>query len=168
MELSQHDRLLIAAIADGLPLSPRPYRDIGDGIGMDEDQVIASLQAMIEGGVIKRFGLIVRHHELGYLANAMAVWDIPDAQVDEIGRRFGEVEFVTLCYRRARQLPDWPYNLFCMVHGRERQKVLDQVEELARSCGLEDVPHDILFSARRFKQRGAHYTAPAGALESVA
>lgn len=168
MELSQQDRLLITAIADGLPLTSRPYRDIGDAIGMNEDEVIASLKGMIDGGVIRRFGLIVRHHELGYLANAMTVWDIPDARVDEIGARFGEAEFVTLCYSRQRQLPEWPYNLFCMVHGRERQKVLDQVEELARSCGLQDVPRELLFSARRFKQRGARYAAPAGALESVA
>ena len=71
MDLTEHDNLLIAAIADGLPISARPYRDIGDSIGMDEGSVIQSLKGLIDGGVIKRFGLIVRHHELGYRANAM-------------------------------------------------------------------------------------------------
>ncbi|MHA1598241.1 MAG: siroheme decarboxylase subunit beta [Alphaproteobacteria bacterium] len=166
MDLNQRHSLLIAAIADGLALSARPYRDIGETIGMDESEVIGCLREMIDGGVIKRFGLIVRHHELGYRANAMTVWDIPDGDVDTVGERLGDFDFVTLCYRRARVLPDWPYNLFCMVHGRERQTVLDQVARLVRECGLEDVPSEVLFSARRFKQRGAHYAPQA--LESVA
>jgi DNA-binding Lrp family transcriptional regulator len=87
----------------------------------------------------------------------MAVWDIPDEQVTEIGHRLGAFDFVTLCYRRARQLPEWPYNLYCMIHGREPQQVLDHINELITSCDLRNYEHDILFSGRRFKQRGAVY-----------
>lgn len=165
MELNQQERLLVSAIADGLPLVSRPFAEIGNRIGMDEDAVIQFLARMVDTGIIKRFGLIVRHHELGYRANAMTVWDIPDDRVAEVGRRFGAADFVTLCYRRPRRLPDWPYNLFCMVHGRERETVLDQVDQLARSMGLENAPRDVLFSGRRFKQRGAHYDATPKTLE---
>ncbi|MBT3237279.1 MAG: Lrp/AsnC family transcriptional regulator [Rhodospirillaceae bacterium] len=168
MDLTEHDNLLIAAIADGLPISARPYRDIGDSIGMDEGSVIQSLKGLIDGGVIKRFGLIVRHHELGYRANAMTVWDVPDDRIDELGECLGSFEFVTLCYQRPRRLPEWPYNLFCMVHGRERATVLDQIDQMVDTCGLHDINHDVLFSARRFKQRGAHYAAAPRTLESVA
>jgi len=159
MELNEQEKLLVSVIADGLPLVPRPFAEIGRFVGMDEDAVIRSLSNMVAGGIIKRFGLIVRHHELGYRANAMTVWDIPDDRVADIGRSFGQADCVTLCYRRPRRLPDWPYNLFCMVHGREREAVLEQIEQLARSMGLEDAPRDVLFSGRRFKQRGAHYDA---------
>ena len=108
-------------------------------------------------GVIKRFGVVVRHHELGYRANAMVVWDIPDERVRDIGQQLGDFAFVTLCYRRPRRLPVWPYNLFTMIHGRDREQVLARVEELVQACGLGDVARDVLFSQRRFKQRGARY-----------
>ncbi|HJN25513.1 MAG TPA: AsnC family protein, partial [Rhodospirillales bacterium] len=113
-------------------------------------------------------GLIVRHHELGYKANAMTVWNIDDDKVAEVGRCFGKFDFVTLCYRRPRRLPDWPYNLFCMVHGQERDAVLEQVEQLAEKSGAAAVGRDVLFSTRRFKQRGARYGKIPEKMESVA
>jgi len=155
--LSEQDLRLLAAIEDGLPLVRRPYLEIGRRCGLTEEGVIAALKRMLEGGVIKRFGVVVRHHELGYKHNAMVVWDIPDGRVDEVGACFATFDFITLCYQRPRRLPGWPYNLFCMVHGKERQTVLDQVSELADACGARGTIHEILFSKRRFKQRGAVY-----------
>ncbi len=157
MGLTDKDRRLITAIGKGLPLVPEPYAEIGRQIGMTGDEVIRSLERMLDAGLIKRLGIVVRHHELGYRSNAMVVWNIPDNEVAEVGRRVSAFGFVTLCYQRPRRLPDWPYNLFCMVHGRERVRVLEQVEHLAEACGLEGVERDVLFSARRFKQRGATY-----------
>jgi DNA-binding Lrp family transcriptional regulator len=148
---------LIQAIQGGLPLVERPYRDIGNRIGLSEKAVIERLRAMIDAGIIKRLGVVVRHHELGYRANAMVVWDVPDDDVDRVGRQLGDVECVTLCYQRPRRLPDWPYNLFCMVHGRDRAAVEDCILDIAESLGLGEIPHATLFSGRRFKQRGARY-----------
>lgn len=159
------DRALLQAVEDGLPLVPRPFAEIGARLGMPEGEVMARLWALRNLGVIKRFGVVVRHHELGYRANAMVVWDIPDAQVREVGRQLGGFSFVTLCYQRPRRLPDWPYNLFTMIHGRDRAQVLARVEELVDACDLGGVTHEVLFSRRRFKQRGARYGAgadPAG------
>jgi DNA-binding Lrp family transcriptional regulator len=160
MELNERDRRLIAAIQDGLPLAPRPYAAIGEKIGIGEAEVIAGLRRLIDDGVIKRFGVIVRHRELGYRANAMVVWDVPDALVADAGRVLAALPFVTLCYRRPRRPPAWPYNLFCMIHGREREAVLDLVEDATAAAGLDGLPRAVLFSRRRFKQRGARY-APA-------
>lgn len=157
MDVTERDLCLIGAVQQGLPLVARPYAEIGRRCGMSEQDVIDGLKMLIETGVIKRFGVIVRHHELGYNANAMVVWDIPDDDVAEAGRRLGAFDFVTLCYRRPRRLPAWPYNLFSMIHGRDREAVLAQMESLASQCGLTNVPHEPLFSTRRFKQRGARY-----------
>lgn len=148
---------LIAAIQGGLPLSARPYADIGARIGLSEEDVIASIAALQQQGTIKRLGVVVRHHELGYRANAMVVWDVPDERVATLGRCLGGFDFITLCYRRPRCLPDWPYNLFCMIHGQDRRSVLEQVAFLVTRCDLQDIPHRVLFSKRRFKQRGAVY-----------
>jgi DNA-binding Lrp family transcriptional regulator len=148
---------LIEAIQAGLPLVSRPYREIGARLGMSEQAVIGRLRGMIEAGIIKRLGVVVRHHELGYRANAMVVWDIPDERVDRIGRQLGDIDCVTLCYQRPRRLPDWPYNLFCMVHGQDRDDVCACIDRLVEALGLGDIRHAVLFSGRRFKQRGARY-----------
>jgi len=155
--LSELERMLVAAIQYGLPLAPRPYALLAAQIGSTEAQVIELIGNLLQRGVIKRLGVVVRHRELGYRANAMVVWDIPDADVSELGRCIGKFEFVTLCYRRPRQLPAWPYNLFCMIHGKDRTSVMEKIRLLEESCALANVPHEVLFSRRRFKQRGAVY-----------
>jgi len=164
--LDERDRALVGAVQHGLPLVSRPYAEIGRRIGMSEAEVLQRLQRLLALGHIKRLGVVVRHRELGYRANAMVVWDVPDRRVAELGRCLGGFPFVTLCYRRPRRLPDWPYNLFCMIHGRDRSEVLARVDELVRRCGLAAIPHRVLFSERRFKQRGARY-APAPAPVAV-
>ncbi len=168
MDLTERENRLVGVLADGLPLVSRPYAHVADQVGMSETEVIETLAGMQADGRIKRFGLIVRHHELGYKANAMTVWNIDDDKVAEVGRCFGKFDFVTLCYRRPRRLPDWPYNLFCMVHGQERDAVLEQVEQLAEKSGAAAAGRDVLFSTRRFKQRGARYGKIPEKMESVA
>lgn len=151
------DRALIEAIQHGLPLTSRPYAGIGKSMGMDEGEVISRLRVLLDQGVVKRMGVVVRHRKLGYRANAMVVWNIPDDRVTELGSCMGEFEFVTLCYRRPRRMPEWPYNLFCMIHGCDRDAVLQHVAQLAAHCGLGDCSYEVLFSRRCFKQRGAVY-----------
>ena len=148
---------LIEIIQSGLPLVARPYQEIAERLGWSEQLVIDKLQAMIDSGTIKRLGIVVRHHELGYRANAMVVWDVADDKIDAIGQQLGKQDCVTLCYQRPRLLPEWPYSLFCMVHGRDREEVLECIATMAEGLGMEDIPHTVLFSGRRFKQRGAIY-----------
>ena len=93
---------------------------------------------------------------------------VPDDFVDELGAKIGTLDFVSHCYQRPRHLPEWPYNLFCMVHGQEREAVLRQIDELAEKCGAAAAGRDVLFSTRRFKQRGARYGKVPEKLESVA
>ncbi len=157
MVLTEKDYRLIAAIQDGLPLVNHPYAEVGAQLGMSEDEVIHRLDQMLKEGIINRFGVVVRHRELGYRANAMVVWDVPDERLEEIGALLGSQPQVTLCYQRARHLPQWPYNLYCMVHGRRREAVRGTVRRLVNDLGLEEIPHQLLFSKRRFKQRGGHY-----------
>ena len=125
--------------------------------------MVATLERWVERRVINRVGVIVRHHELGYRANAMVVWDVPDNEVRSAGRCVATAPFVTLCYLRLRHLPEWRYNLYCMIHGRDRGQVLKQIGELRASRDLMRYPSEILFSRRRFKQRGARYLPAAAA-----
>jgi DNA-binding Lrp family transcriptional regulator len=161
---------LVHALEFGLPLVATPYAVLGAQADMTQAQVLATLREWIATGVIQRFGVIVRHYELGFRANAMAVWDIPDDVVDRIGTALACEPAVTLCYRReragarerrARRAPAWPYNLYCMVHGRERGAVTEQLAHLSARHALGRFPRAVLFSTQRFKQMGAHYAGSA-------
>lgn len=156
-ELDATDQALITLIQTGLPLTPTPYADVAQKLQLSEEDVIQRIKRLNESDVVKRFGVVVRHHELGYKANAMTVWNISDEVVSELGSCMGQFDFVTLCYRRPRRLPGWPYNLFTMIHGKDRDDVLANIELLAKRCNLDNVEHKVLFSTRRFKQRGAIY-----------
>ena len=162
MDIDPQDKALITAIEDGLPLVSNPYEAVGAMIGLSENDVIQRLETLIEEGVIRRFGIVVNHRKIGYRANAMVVWDVPDEFVSKAGRASAKLPYVSLSYQRPRHLPDWPYNLFCMIHGREKKAVEALVEEAALSANLQDIPRAVLFSGRQFKQRGAKYSqAPA-------
>lgn len=151
------DQQLIAAIQDGLEFTSKPFANIARQLGISEQQVLDRLQQLQEEGTIKRFGVVVSHRELGFTANAMVVWDIPHERVVEIARRIASFDCVTLCYQRPRRLPEWSYNLFSMIHGKDRDSVLKRLEDIVDVLELEHIKHKPLFSTRRFKQRGAHY-----------
>lgn len=159
--LSGIEQRLMAALQDGLPMTPRPYAALGEAAGISEGMALELIERWIDEGIVKRFGVVVRHQELGYSANAMCVWDVPDEWVSALGYRLAAAPGITLCYRRERALPHWPYNLYCMIHGRDRSEVLAQRARQAALLGLDALPHAELFSLRRFKQCGARYAAAA-------
>ncbi|MDE2579984.1 MAG: Lrp/AsnC family transcriptional regulator [Hyphomicrobiales bacterium] len=155
--LSAAEEALVRALENGLSLETRPFAALGARIGMAEETVLAQLRAWQDEGVLKRFGVVVRHHELGYTANAMCVWDVPDAEATLLGCRLAGLDGVTLCYRRDRAEPHWPFNLYCMIHGKSRQEVHARHAEINTELGLDRYPGAVLFSVRRFKQCGARY-----------
>jgi DNA-binding Lrp family transcriptional regulator len=160
------DRQLIAAVQNGLPITSRPYLDIAEKLAITEQEVISRLAQLKQQGLIKRFGVIVHHRKLGYQANAMVVWNIPDDLVDDIGRRMSQEKFVNLCYQRPRR-ENWNYNLYCMIHGKNRDTVFTQLQQLIDTHALATFEHQVLFSRRCFKQRGAIYAShPSQSMES--
>lgn len=152
------DRRIVLATQGGLPLVPRPYAVVGEQVGVSEAEVRRRLAAMLESGRIRRIGAVPNHYAIGYTANGMSVWDIADEFIDAIGERIGALAFVTHCYRRPRHLPDWPYNLFAMVHASSREAALGRVGEIAAliegafpgACRA----HEVLFSAGILKKTG--------------
>ena len=141
----------------GLPLAARPYRQLAEQIGCSEQQVLEQVEQWQQVGLFRRVGLVLKHRALGFRANAMLVMDIPDEQVDEVGRRLGQAAGVNLCYQRPRRLPQWPYNLFCMVHARSRDEAAAHYRRLNADYGLHAMPSAMLLSTRRYTQRGARY-----------
>ena len=137
-----------------LPLQPLPFDAWALAAGRATAEVLKTLQRWLASGVLRRFGTVVRHHEFGFAANAMTVFDLADDAVDAAGRALAAEPGLTLVYRRARA-PDWPYNLYAMVHGRDRASVTDVLARVIARHHLHGVPHAVLFSRQRFKQTGA-------------
>ena len=148
------DRKIIEATQAGLPLVTAPFAAIARDVGIAEEEVMTRLSALKERGVIRRIAAAPNHYRLGMTANGMSVWDVDDNMVDALGEKVGALAFVSHCYRRPRALPDWPYNLFAMVHGSNREEVNRKCEDISRLLGPACRSSDVLFSKRILKKTG--------------
>ncbi len=148
------DRRIVLATQSGLPVVAEPYRVIAKQLGITVELLIERLETMKKDHRIRRIGVVPNHYKLGYTANGMSVWDVDDTIIDEVGEQLGKLDMVTHCYQRPRFLPEWPYNLFAMVHGHNREEVLDKVAQIAELLGNKVQQHDILFSTRILKKTG--------------
>lgn len=154
MTLDATDRRIIAATQGGLPLVPDPYARIADELGISEATLCDRLREMQANGLIRRIAIAPNHYKLGMTANGMSVWDVADDRVAELGTMIGNMDGVSHCYERPRALPDWPYNLFAMLHGSSRDEVEAQRAEIAARLGSACRAHDILYSTRILKKTG--------------
>lgn len=148
------DRDIIRATQAGLPLVAAPYAAVAEAVGLTEAEVIARMTAMQDRGIIRRIAVAPNHYALGMTANGMSVWDVADDRISELGARIGALPYVTHCYQRPRALPDWPYNLFAMLHGESREEVEGKRAEVASILGDACQGHDILYSTRILKKTG--------------
>lgn len=153
--VTEGDREIVQAMTEGLPLVSSPFARIADTLGRSEQMVIGRLKALLSAGILSRIGVIVRHRAIGWSANAMVVWDIPEGRIEAAGQALARLPGVTLCYQR-RTVPDlWPYGLFNMIHARSRNEALRVLENARALPELEGIECRVLFSTRCFKQTGA-------------
>lgn len=148
-----NDADLVLATQAGLPLVPAPYAEIAARLGVAEEAVLERFRAMLADGRVRRIAAVPNHYRLGWRANGMSVWDVDDAALPRLGPQVGALDFVTHCYRRPRS-DGWPYNLFAMVHGRDRAEVEAKVARIAALLGAASRAHEILYSRRILKKTG--------------
>lgn len=148
------DRRIMHATQAGLPLTPEPYQTLAEQLGLTADEVMNRLAAMQDSGVIRRIGAVPNHYKLGYRFNGMTVWDVPDDKIDELGTQVGQLPFVSHCYCRPRHLPEWPYNLFAMVHGKTQEEADSQIRQIADVLGAYNRGCDVLYSTKILKKTG--------------
>lgn len=152
--LDDADLALAALVEHGIPLHPEPYARWAELLKCSSRNVTDKIAHWLDCGILRRFGVVVRHHEAGFRANAMTVFDIPDAHIDAAGMALARCPGVTLVYQRERTAR-WPFSLYCMIHGRDRKTVLQCLQRAVESAGLQRFPRQTLFSLTRFKQTGA-------------
>ena len=152
--MEELDRRLVQAAQAGLAIVAEPYKQLATELGCSEAFVLERLQAMRDDGRIRRIGVVPNHYRLGYTANGMSVWDVADERSTSGGRAGRCAGYRQSLLPTAARLPDWPYNLFAMVHGHSRAEVRTRCSTL-RSCSATRARgHDVLFSTRILKKTG--------------
>lgn len=152
--LSEKEQELVRFLQDDIPMEPRPFAGIAARLGMSEQEVVEQVQAWVEDGTIRRFGAMVRHQRLGYKANAMSAWDIPEERVGEVGEALAEAVEVSHCYQRPRAR-NWDYNVFAMIHAATEAECEEIAAALAQRVGVDS--YSLLFSSREFKKVSMKY-----------
>jgi len=152
---SEADKALIRILQEDLPLVAEPYAEIAVRLGMSEEEVLERVERWCEQGVIRRFGASVRHRQVGYKANCMVVWrvDDPDEQ-SRVGELFAALPQVTHCYRRPA-FRDWPYNLYTMIHGGDREDIDRLIAKMSSASGVQD--YRPVFSVKEWKKTSMKY-----------
>ncbi len=152
--LTSIDRELILLTQSGLPRVSKPYHALADSLGISADEVMTRLTNMIDSGVIRRIAAVPNHYKLGFKSNGMTVWDVPDENIKELGNLIGALPFVSHCYQRPRNLPTWRYNLFAMVHGKNKEEVNTLINEIKHTLGSHCRANDVLYSTKILKKTG--------------
>lgn len=150
-------RKILKQLSNGLPICEEPYKALAETSGVSQAELFEFIQDLVDSNVISRFGMMVDQESVGYVENAIVVWDVPDEEVDQIGALLGLQEKISLCYRRKRQLPDWPYNLFTLIHGKTTQDVIAELNEIVSANGIGNYACDVLISCKTFKNSGARH-----------
>jgi DNA-binding Lrp family transcriptional regulator len=153
--LSEREKEIVKVLQEGIPLVARPYQVLADKLAMSEEELLTVIEDFLQRGIIRRIGLAVKHQDLGYLANAMIVWVVPEERIEEVGGIMAGFQEVTHCYQRPACPPGWPYNLFTMVHGRKRDECREIASRLAKASGIDD--YRMIFSTDELKKSDMKY-----------
>lgn len=154
MRLTKLDKKIIARLQGDLPLCPAPYAAIAEEVGITEIELLQKIEAYLKSGVLRRMGTILRHHLAGFTANAICAWKVPREKMEEVGRVFASIPQASHVYQRPTY-PDWPYNLFTMLHGRTDEELEMTAREMSASTGITD--YALLHSTREFKKASMNY-----------
>jgi DNA-binding Lrp family transcriptional regulator len=152
--LTHEEQELVRILQENLPLVPRPFAEIAAAIGMQKEEVLAKVKEWLEDGTIRRLGAMVRHQRLGYKANAMAVWDVPEEQAEEVGRVLAAADEVSHCSQRPKA-NGWDYNIFAMIHAVTQEECHEVAASLSRKVGIDC--YKLLFSSKEFKKISMKY-----------
>ena len=150
--MDERDLELLKVAQDGVLFTEQPYQILGEMVGMSEQEVVDRLRALQDEGIIRRFAATIGHRALGIVANAMIAWRAPSEDIERAGELLGSVDEVTHCYERATT-PDWPYNLYTMVHSTSKEDCLDRARRLSQLSGITE--YRVLFSEFEYKKTSA-------------
>ncbi len=155
-EVTEEEKVIISLTQDEFPLVDRPFSLYAERLGMDEVYLLEKFKKMNDSGVLRRIGAILYHRKVGYSANGMSVWRVEEEdKVNALGNLLASYKGVSHCYERTPSPPNWPYNLYAMIHGKSEEEVDELVKRVSEESGIKD--YQILYSTREFKKTRVRY-----------
>ena len=152
--LTDIDKNIISCLQGDLPLSLTPYTDLAEKLEIDEENLLAKIQEFREKGILRRIGAVLQHHQAGFMANCMCAWQVLPERTQEVGTIMASFSQASHVYQRPTY-PDWPYNLFTMIHTRTKKECEEVVLEMAKKTGID--VYIMLYSTRQFKKTSMNY-----------
>ena len=154
LELDDLDKTIIAAMQDDFPLVEEPYSLIAQRLHISEDELLTRLRKYRKNGQMRKMGVVLRHREVGYAANALCAWIVPCERNEEVGSIMMAHPAVTHCYSRATS-PDWPYNFYTMIHAQTREGCASIAAKLSLESAVTE--YILLFSTKEWKKTSMRY-----------
>jgi DNA-binding Lrp family transcriptional regulator len=155
---------MLRELQEDIALVAEPYARMAEHIGVTEDEVLQTAHRFVAEGRARRFAAVLYHRHAGFVANAMSVWKVPEDRIADVGMQMAGFAAVSHCYQRPTY-PDWPYNLFGMLHGRTKEDCEVAAGAIARETGIDE--HAMLYSTKEYKKvRVRYYTDEFFAWES--
>ncbi len=151
---SSLDISIIRKMQEDLPLVPQPYKEIAEELGIAENELINKIKEFLSKGIIRRFGTTLNHRNVGFKANGMVVWKVPDERIKDVSKIMILFSQISHCYQRP-VFPGWPYNIFTMVHGENKQECEKIVKEISNAVNINE--YNILYSTDELKKVSMKY-----------
>jgi len=151
---TEEEKVIIRVTQEDLPIVEKPFVLYAKRLGIDEEILLRKLREFQEKRIMRRFAAVLYHRNAGFSANGMVVWKVPEEKVEEVGLKIASYRAVSHCYERTTNSL-WPYNLFSMIHAKERKSIEEIVENIQEETGIRD--YMILYSTREFKKKRVRY-----------
>ena len=148
---------IMQELQQDLPLNPTPFKDIAEKFQVSEEELFDFIEELKNNRKMSRFAAILRHRHLGFHANVMVVWNVPQSVLQAFAETASASPAISHCYERA-VYPDWPYNMYTMIHARSQEQCLDVIHDLASRFNV--TKHESLYSVKEFKKQRVDYFSP--------
>lgn len=135
--LSEIEKRVVGALEAGLAPVARPYLEVARAASTTPEEVIAALKSLAARGIVRRAAAILSAGAVGVGGAALVAWRVSRRRLEETALALSEKNFVTHCVARKKR-PEWPYNLYTMLHGKDECSVRKAVREMADEFGITE------------------------------
>lgn len=148
------DKKIIHVLQNGIPVVAEPFAALAKEVGIPTEDFLARLRRLKEEGILRRMGAVLQHRHAGFKANVLCIWKVPEEWLDEVGKIISAESFVSHCYTRSTT-PEWPYNLYTMIHGHTKEQCDEIAERIASENNLTE--RKMLYTVREWKKASMRY-----------